>query len=213
MLPGPPDSVRCSNLAGRLRRVLRSQKRDVRCFGRSGVSCRAGKRLRSVRADACPGKADVTRKDEPQRLETGNGGVHQQRLRGIPFSPQAPRSRPRRACEHDPQSVSRHALMLTDGDSITPGPWTYHSSGSRCSSHAQGARCVRLPCLRPRSHTRLPSRQERSGYFRSQKGEWDSNGQALWTAWQHAILSHDTSFVPDLIGSLGRGPLDFTEAA
>jgi hypothetical protein len=99
-------------------------------------------------------------------------------------------------------------LMLTDGDSVTPGPWTYHQFWFRDAAvmlraldafafHDQ-ARAVILA---------FPSRQERSGYFRSQKGEWDSNGQALWTAWQHAVLSHDTSLIQELIAPLGKGAL------
>jgi hypothetical protein len=35
----------------------------------------------------------------------------------------------------------------------------------------------------------FPSLQERTGYFRSQQGEWDSNGEAIWTVWQHAVLA------------------------
>ncbi len=97
-------------------------------------------------------------------------------------------------------------LLLVDGDSITPGPWTYHQFWFRDAAlmiraldafafHAQ-ARGVILS---------FPSRQERSGYFRSQQGEWDSNGEALWTVWQHAVLSGDPSFLPGILDSLGRG--------
>ena len=97
-------------------------------------------------------------------------------------------------------------LMLTDGDSITPGPWTYHQFWFRDAAlmlrtldafgfHSQAGAVIRA----------FPSRQERSGYFRSQQGEWDSNGQALWTAWQHAALSGDTSFLPEIADALSSG--------
>jgi hypothetical protein len=51
----------------------------------------------------------------------------------------------------------------------------------------------------------FPSRQDRRGYFRSQQGEWDSNGEALWTAWRHALHTHSWETVAASFDSLRRG--------
>ncbi|MEJ2617093.1 MAG: hypothetical protein P8Z35_19225, partial [Ignavibacteriaceae bacterium] len=40
------------------------------------------------------------------------------------------------------------------------------------------------------------------GYYRSQKGEWDSNGQAIWTIFRHYILTKDLSLLESLFDSL-----------
>jgi len=97
-------------------------------------------------------------------------------------------------------------LLLADGDAITPGPWTYHQFWFRDAA-------VMLRALDAFGHHGIvrdvlrsyPSRQESSGYFRSQQGEWDSNGQALWTAWQHACLAHDDAIAPEMEAALRKG--------
>ncbi len=99
-------------------------------------------------------------------------------------------------------------LLLTDGDSITPGPWTYHQFWFRDAAIMLRA----LDAYGFHSQVRavigsFPSLQERSGYFRSQQGEWDSNGEALWTVWQHAVLAGEASFGPDLEEALKKGAL------
>ena len=97
-------------------------------------------------------------------------------------------------------------LMLTDSRSITPGPYTYHHFWFRDAAYMLRALDVfgffsfTKPVL-----SYFQERQEPSGYFRSQQGEWDSNGQALWTAWQHGVLSHDESIYEELWDSLKRG--------
>jgi hypothetical protein len=96
-------------------------------------------------------------------------------------------------------------LLLADGDAITPGPACYHGFWFRDAAymlwaldktgHAdQSAAVIRS----------FPGRMERSGFFRSQMGEWDSNGQALWTIWQHSILSHDWALAWEMHGTMER---------
>jgi hypothetical protein len=51
----------------------------------------------------------------------------------------------------------------------------------------------------------FPRRQGPDGYFRSQNGEWDSNGQAIWTVWQHANLTNDRRLVEELLEPLSKG--------
>jgi hypothetical protein len=97
-------------------------------------------------------------------------------------------------------------LMLCDNDSITPGPFTYHlfwfrdaaymlSALDRFGYHARTSQVIRS----------FARRQDRDGYFRSQTGEWDSNGQVLWTVWQHVLLSSDLDLARQLMPALRRG--------
>src|SRR5208282_286701 len=37
----------------------------------------------------------------------------------------------------------------------------------------------------------FPSKQTRQGYFLSQEGEWDSNGEALWIMQRYCALTGD----------------------
>ena len=40
--------------------------------------------------------------------------------------------------------------------------------------------------------------------YRSQQGEWDSSGQAIWSIWQHAMLTHDREILRRLFTSMWR---------
>lgn len=72
-------------------------------------------------------------------------------------------------------------LLLLSADEIVPGPYTYRRFWFRDASLMMnalivlglGERCVQ-------ALQRFPERQDRHGCFRSQEGEWDSNGQVLW---------------------------------
>lgn len=85
-----------------------------------------------------------------------------------------------------------HLLVLHDGDSITPGPFTYHSFWFRDAAymlhaldqlgyHAQVKNVLKT----------FPRYLRKDGYVLAQDGEWDSNGEALWTIEQHTRLSGD----------------------
>jgi hypothetical protein len=97
-------------------------------------------------------------------------------------------------------------LMLTDGPDITPGPLTYHQFWFRDAAYMLSAldKFGFAPFTQPVVET-FAQKQERSGFFRSQQGEWDSNGQALWTLWQHALHSHDKTILEDSFSSLHKG--------
>jgi hypothetical protein len=211
MLPGPPDSVHCSNHAG-------GDSADffARPGGTNGASngaaCRAGlaNGYAAYALELAPGESRTVRATMSlDGTETGPGDIRQtqaawESLLGSGAEIITP--------DGEVNMILRASLstllLLTDGDSITPGPWTYHQFWFRDAA-------VMLRALDAFGfHTQaravigaFPSMQEHSGYFRSQQGEWDSNGQALWTVWQHAVLSHDTSFLPGLIDSLGKGAL------
>ncbi len=103
-------------------------------------------------------------------------------------------------------------LQFIDGDTVTPGPWTYHQFWFRDAAvmlralDAYGFHGRTRPVIE-----RFPSYMERDGYYRSQQGEWDSNGQALWTVWQHTVLSHNTAVARELFEALSKG-LDWIRA-
>lgn len=72
-------------------------------------------------------------------------------------------------------------LLLLSAEDIVPGPFTYRRFWFRDA-------CLMLQALLAiggldrcrRILGTFPTRQKKSGYFHSQNGEWDSNGQVLW---------------------------------
>ena len=72
-------------------------------------------------------------------------------------------------------------LILHSPDDVYPGPYTYRRFWFRDAAYILNAmlfaglhdRCERVL-------DRFPERQTPLGYFHSQQGEWDSNGQSLW---------------------------------
>ncbi|MCE5265238.1 MAG: hypothetical protein LLG97_17110 [Deltaproteobacteria bacterium] len=78
------------------------------------------------------------------------------------------------------EAAARTLVLLSAGD-VVPGPYTYRRFWFRDA-------CLMINALlslglKERVFRLLDSflpRQERSGYFKSQEGEWDSNGQVLW---------------------------------
>jgi hypothetical protein len=73
------------------------------------------------------------------------------------------------------------SLVLLSADDIVPGPYTYRRFWYRDACLMLNA--LLAAGLTERAFTILdsfPGRQKFSGYFQSQEGEWDSNGQVLW---------------------------------
>ena len=72
-------------------------------------------------------------------------------------------------------------LVLLSADEIVPGPYTYRRFWFRDACLMMNALlAIGLADRCRRAIERFPERQLRNGYFRSQEGEWDSNGQVLW---------------------------------
>lgn len=97
-------------------------------------------------------------------------------------------------------------LVLDDTDSIKPGPFTYHQHWFRDSAYlvtALGRLGHRVAARQKLSD--YPDRQDRDGFFRSQDGEWDSNGQAIWTLIEHAQLFGDQKILQDSWGAIEKG--------
>lgn len=82
------------------------------------------------------------------------------------------------------------SLILHSPKEVYPGPYTYKRFWYRdaafilnalvtIGAHEQVRRCLDL----------FPRGQTSQGYFRSQEGEWDSNGEALWIMQRYLQLS------------------------
>ncbi len=89
-------------------------------------------------------------------------------------------------------------LLFHDGNSITPGPFLYHHFWFRDAAfllnalgqlgyHAQVKEVLKT----------YPRYLRKDGYMQTQEGEWDSNGQALWTIEQYTRLSGDYEVLHD----------------
>lgn len=96
-------------------------------------------------------------------------------------------------------------LLLHDGDSITPGPWTYHQFWLRDAAYLLNA-LDKLGYYEEAARVldQLPRRLEKDGYMRATEGEWDSNGAAIWSMAEHARLSGDKEQVARHYWSLLR---------
>ncbi len=73
------------------------------------------------------------------------------------------------------------SLILHSPDDVYPGPYTYKRFWFRDAAFIIHALlCVGLTERAERALARFPDRQTALGYFRSQEGEWDANGEVLW---------------------------------
>ena len=72
-------------------------------------------------------------------------------------------------------------LVLLSAGEVVPGPYTYRRFWFRDACLMLNAMLAAGLADRSRRHLELFfTHQKYSGYFQSQKGEWDSNGQVLW---------------------------------
>ena len=77
--------------------------------------------------------------------------------------------------------IALKTLLLHSSDDIYPGPYTYKRFWFRDAVFIIHALlCAGLTKRAEQAIDRFSSRQDLSGYFHSQEGEWDSNGQVLW---------------------------------
>lgn len=90
---------------------------------------------------------------------------------------------------------------------ITPGPLTYKHFWFRDSAYMVSALAKIGDIDRAgRILLHFPERQKR-GYFVSQKGEWDSNGQAIWTMVEYFRLTGNREFLNYVYKSIRNGAL------
>lgn len=83
-------------------------------------------------------------------------------------------------------------LILHSPREIYPGPYTYRRFWFRDGTYILSALLnVGLFGRAKKLLEIFPERQRRDGYFQSQEGEWDSNGQVLWIFHRYLELSGD----------------------
>lgn len=99
-----------------------------------------------------------------------------------------------------------YLLLLYDGPCITPGVSTYHMMWFRDAAYLVPAleRTGNLELARAILLT-YPDRQTKEGFFRSHSGEWDSNGQAMWTLVNHYKMTGDIEFLKKVYPSIMKG--------
>lgn len=96
---------------------------------------------------------------------------------------------PDRTVQYLYDSALRSLILFTPED-VYPGPYTYKRFWFRDAAmvlHALLAANLSGPaehCIQT-----FPSRQTVAGYFHSQSGEWDSNGQVLWLLGRYCELT------------------------
>ncbi len=77
--------------------------------------------------------------------------------------------------------IALSSLLLHSPGEVFPGPYTYKRFWFRDAAFMLNALlAANLPARVRRTLEIFPSKQTVMGYFLSQEGEWDSNGEALW---------------------------------
>ena len=83
-----------------------------------------------------------------------------------------------------------NSLILHSPDDVYPGPYTYKRFWFRDAAFMIHALlCLGMFDRAERALARFPERQTARGYFRSQEGEWDANGEVLWILERFAALT------------------------
>lgn len=96
-------------------------------------------------------------------------------------------------------------LVLFSPDEVYPGPYTSKRFWFRDAAFILNAMMtVGLMERAARVVEQYPARQQRDGFFRSQEGEWDANGQALWTLDRYRRLTGEP-LSETLVRSVRRG--------
>jgi len=82
------------------------------------------------------------------------------------------------------------SLVLHSPDEVYPGPYTYKRFWFRDSAFILHALLIAgFPDRVERCLEHFPRRQTAAGFFLSQEGEWDSNGEALWILDRFCLLT------------------------
>ena len=96
-------------------------------------------------------------------------------------------------------------LVLHSPRDVYPGPYTYKRFWFRDAAFILHALLVLgLPDRARRCIEHFPERQNARGYFHSQEGEWDSNGEAIWIMDRYRRLTGE-SFDPEWLRAVVKG--------
>ncbi|MBU1670989.1 MAG: hypothetical protein KKF41_06915 [Actinobacteria bacterium] len=99
-----------------------------------------------------------------------------------------------------------YLLMLFDGHTITPGVSTYHMMWFRDAAYLVPAlEIIGRADMANDVLRAYPDRLTPEGFFRSHAGEWDSNGQAIWTCVHHYRMTGDTDFLKGVYPAIMKG--------
>ncbi|MBD3379806.1 MAG: hypothetical protein GF408_05020 [Candidatus Omnitrophica bacterium] len=96
---------------------------------------------------------------------------------------------PDKRIEYIYDAAVRSLVLLSPGE-VYPGPYTYKHFWFRDAVYALNAMLsVNMSREARRILDLFPRSQGPTGYFRSQEGEWDSNGQVLWIMNRYSELA------------------------
>jgi hypothetical protein len=95
------------------------------------------------------------------------------------------------------------SLQFIDSDKITPGAAIYHQFWFRDAAFQLNTLDkFGFSYLTKKIFKTFFSYQKKDGYFQSQKGEWDSNGQVQWMIMQNALLTNNLDYVKEHFNEL-----------
>ena len=81
-------------------------------------------------------------------------------------------------------------MVLHSPKDVFPGPYTYKRFWFRDAAFLIHALLVcGMNKRAERALDQFAARQTTAGYFRSQEGEWDSNGEAIWIFWRYCKMT------------------------
>lgn len=101
---------------------------------------------------------------------------------------------------------SGFVISLQTEHRVTPGVFTYRQFWFRDAAYMLSALSGwNLLAEARRVLETYPARQERDGFFKSHEGEWDSNGQAIWTLTDYYRKSGDVELLAHAFPSMVRG--------
>jgi hypothetical protein len=102
------------------------------------------------------------------------------------------------------EQALRSVVLHTIKEDVYPGPFTYKRFWFRDASFILNALlCGNVGILAKPVLDSYPDRQKANGYFQSQYGEWDSNGQAIWILYRYWKMMRST-ISDGWIESIGR---------
>lgn len=103
-------------------------------------------------------------------------------------------------------SVKNHLHVFDDVTHFAPGSFLYHAHWFRdaCFISMTFDNLGYFEKVLPKLES-YPRRQKSDGFFRSHTGEWDSNGEAIFTLVRHARLSGNAAFLKKVYPSIRHG--------
>ncbi|HSQ41935.1 MAG TPA: hypothetical protein VLM37_06625 [Fibrobacteraceae bacterium] len=103
-------------------------------------------------------------------------------------------------------AIRKRLYVFDDGDHFSPGTFLYHKFWIRDSVYLASAHTQLGWHDAVKGKLQLLRRHQTSkGYFCSQEGEWDSNGQAIWMIVDHAIATGDRNVLERYWNALRLG--------